>query len=46
MLVGQGIRSCEDSGYQEMTLSSLSTSDYPDLVGLCDDLEDYCRATM
>ena len=31
-----------DSGYQEMTLSSLSTSDYPQLVGLCDDLEVFC----
>ena len=43
VLVGQGVRACEDSGYQEMTLSSLSTSDYPDLVGLCDDLEGYCE---
>jgi len=32
----------EDSGYQEVTLSSLSTSDYPELVGLCDDLELFC----
>ncbi len=32
----------QDSGYQEMTLSSLSTSDYPELVGLCDDLEAFC----
>ena len=24
-----GVESCDDSGYQEMTLSSLSTSDYP-----------------
>ena len=32
----------EDSGYQEMTLSSLSTSDFRPLVELCDDLEDYC----
>ena len=41
-LVDYGIRACEDSGYQEMTLSSLSTSDYPQLVELCDDLEAYC----
>ena len=34
--------SVRDSGYQEMTLSSLSTSDYPELVGLCDDLEAFC----
>ena len=32
----------EDSGYQEMTLSSLSTSDYRPLVGLCDALEEFC----
>ena len=34
--------SVEDSGYQEMTLSSLSTSDYRPLVELCDDLEPLC----
>ncbi|MBE6908429.1 MAG: TIGR03960 family B12-binding radical SAM protein [Ruminococcaceae bacterium] len=33
----------EDSGYQEMTLSSLSTSDYRPLVELCDDLEPFCE---
>ena len=38
-----GVEACKDSGYQEMTLSSLSTSDYPGLVGLCDDLENFCR---
>ena len=38
-----GVEACKDSGYQEMTLSSLSTSDYPGLVGLCDDLEQFCR---
>ena len=27
-LIEQGIAACKDSGYQEMTLSSLSTSDY------------------
>ena len=32
-----------DSGYQEMTLSSLSSSDYPELVELCDSLDDLCR---
>ncbi len=37
-----GVESCNDSGYQEMTLSSLSTSDYPSLTALCDDLEDFC----
>ena len=28
ILLKQGIEACKDSGYQEMTLSSLSTSDY------------------
>lgn len=39
----QGIAACKDSGYQEMTLSSLSTSDYRPLVELCDGLLDYCK---
>ena len=43
LLVQQGIDGCKDSGYQEMTLSSLSSSDYPDLVSLCDGLLDYCQ---
>ena len=34
---------CRDSGYQEMTLSSLSTSDYPGLLPLCDELEPFCE---
>ena len=38
------MESCDDSGYQEMTLSSLSTSDYPQLTGLCDTLEEFCEA--
>ena len=37
-----GREACEDSGYQEMTLSSLSSSDYPELVALCDDLDELC----
>ena len=41
-LVEYGQAAVEDSGYQEMTLSSLSTSDYPELVGLCDGLGDFC----
>lgn len=36
------VESCNDSGYQEVTLSSLSTSDYPPLTELCDKLEDFC----
>lgn len=42
LLVQQGIASCKDSGYQEMTLSSLSTSDYRPLTELCDGLLEYC----
>ena len=42
-LARYGQEAIADSGYQEMTLSSLSTSDYPELVGLCDDLEEMCR---
>mgnify|MGYP004517897019 CR=1 FL=1 len=36
------VNSCNDSGYQEVTLSSLSTSDYPQLTELCDELEGFC----
>ena len=35
---------CNDSGYQEVTLSSLSTSDYPPLTELCDQLEPFCES--
>ena len=38
----QGIAALESTGYQEITLSSLSTSDYRPLSGLCDSLLDYC----
>lgn len=41
-LVKQGIEACKDSGYQEMTLSSLSSSDYRGLTQVCDGLLDYC----
>ena len=37
------VDSCNDSGYQEVTLSSLSTSDYPPLTELCDQLEPFCQ---
>ncbi len=43
LLKQQGIQSCKESGYQEMTLSSLSTSDYRPLEGLCDGLLEYCE---
>ena len=38
-----GVEACNDSGYQEVTLSSLSTSDYPPLTELCDELEPFCQ---
>lgn len=41
-LINQGIDSLENTGYQEITLSSLSTSDYRSLNGLCDGLLDFC----
>ncbi len=43
LLVQQGIAACQDSGYQEMTLSSLSTSDYKQLEPLCDGLLEWCE---
>ncbi len=42
-LLEQGLEACKDSGYQEMTLSSLSSSDYRPLPELCDGLLDYCE---
>ena len=42
LLARYGKEACEDSGYQEMTLSSLSSTDYPCLLQLCDELLDYC----
>lgn len=42
LLAQYGKAACEDSGYQEMTLSSLSSTDYPHLMELCDELLDYC----
>ena len=42
LLRGYAVEAVEDSGYQAMTLSSLSPSDDPHLVELCDDLEDFC----
>jgi len=43
-LVSQGTESLKNSGYQEVTLSSLSTSDYPELMRLCDGLMDFCES--
>ncbi len=42
LLAEYGKAACQDSGYQEMTLSSLSSTDYPCLLELCDNLLDYC----
>lgn len=41
-LIAQGIEALQNSGYQEITLSSLSSSDYRQLGQLCDGLLDYC----
>lgn len=43
LLARQGIEACQDSGYQDMTLMSLSSSDYPDLLPLCDGLLEWCE---
>ncbi|MGI6499105.1 MAG: TIGR03960 family B12-binding radical SAM protein [Oscillospiraceae bacterium] len=43
LLQQQGMEACLASGYQEMTLSSLSTSDYRPLNELCDGLLAFCE---
>ena len=42
-LIRQGIEALQNTGYQELTLLSLSTSDYRELPGLCDGLLAYCE---
>ena len=42
-LIGQAIKMCENSGYEEISLASLSTSDYKQLGPLCDGLLDWCE---
>jgi radical SAM family uncharacterized protein len=42
-LLEQGTAALKHSGYQEMNLSSLSSSDYRELNGLCDDLLEWCE---
>ena len=42
-LLEQGKKTLESTGYQEINLSSLSTSDYRELSGLCDGLLEYCE---
>lgn len=43
VLVKQAKEALENSGYQELNLASLSTSDYRELNALCDDLLDWCE---
>ena len=42
-LLRQGIESLKNTGYEEATLLSLSSSDYRDLGPLCDGLLEYCE---
>ncbi len=46
VLVEQAKRALEHSGYEEISLSSLSTSDYKGLGELCDGLLEYCEPRM
>jgi radical SAM family uncharacterized protein len=43
-LVRQGIEALKNTGHEDVTLLSLSTSDYRPLSGLCDGLLDYCES--
>ena len=42
-LIRQGIEALKNTGYQDVTLLSLSTSDYRPLAELCDGLLAYCE---
>lgn len=42
-IIRQGIESLKNTGYQEATLLSLSSSDYRPLDEVCDGLLDYCE---
>ena len=42
-LIRQGIETLKNTGYQDVTLLSLSTSDYRPLERLCDGLLEYCE---
>ena len=42
-LIKQGIETLKNTGHQDVTLLSLSTSDYRPLPELCDGLLDYCE---
>lgn len=43
VLLRQAKQILETSGYEELSLSSLSTSDYSDLKALADEILDYCE---
>ncbi|MCL2366772.1 MAG: TIGR03960 family B12-binding radical SAM protein [Oscillospiraceae bacterium] len=43
ILVKQGIEALKSSGYDEVALLSLSTSDYEDIFPLCDGLIEWCE---
>ncbi len=43
LLLKQAFEALSDSGYEEISLSSLSTSDYRELDGLCDGLLEWCE---
>ena len=42
-LVQQGIETLKNTGYEEITLLSLSSSDYRPLASLCDGLMEFCE---
>ena len=42
-LIDQAITLVENTGYEEISLTSLSTSDYEELPKLCDGLLEYCK---
>ena len=43
-IIRQGIESLKNTGYQDVTLLSLSTSDYRQLPELCDGMLEYCES--
>ncbi len=43
LLVRQGVEACKSAGYEEISLTSLSTSDYKGLDALSDGLLDWCQ---
>lgn len=43
-LIRQGIEALKNTGHEDVTLLSLSTSDYRQLEPLCDGLLDYCES--